>query len=79
MLIHNHTKARVCDLGHRRINRVAGWDSMSDILVDDKLQFCHIQGYQPHVLRIMEQGRDRGPGGRGPDRWGFDWWQGFDH
>ncbi len=49
MLIHNQTKARVRDLGHRCINRVAGWDSMSDVLVDDELQFCHIQGYQPRV------------------------------
>ena len=49
---------------------------MADVLLDDELQFCHIQGYQPHVFR-MEQGRDRG--GRGPDRRGFDRRQGFDH
>jgi hypothetical protein len=78
MLICNHTKAWVRDLGHCCINRVAGWDSMSDVLADDELQFCHIQGYQPRVLR-MEQGRDRGPGGRGQDRQGFDQRQGFDH
>jgi hypothetical protein len=78
MLIPNHTKAWIRDLGHRCINRVAGWDSMSDVLADDKLQFCHIQGYQPCILR-MEQGRDRGPGGCGPDHWGFDRQQGFDH
>ena len=76
MLIHNNAKARVRDLGHRRINRVTGWDSMSEVLLDDKLQFCHIQGYQPCVFR-MEQGRDRV--GRGPDRRGFDRRQGFDH
>ena len=76
MLIHNNAKARVRDLGHRRINRVAGWDSMTDVLTDDELQFCHIQGYQPRVFR-MEQGRDRG--GRGPDRRGFNRRQGFDH
>jgi hypothetical protein len=51
---------------------------MSDVLGDDELQFCHIQGYQQCVLR-MEQGCDRGPGGRGPDCLGFDWRQGFDH
>jgi hypothetical protein len=78
MLIHNHTKARVRDLGNHRINRVAGWDSMSDVLADDKLQFCHIQGYQPRVLH-MEQGCDQGPGGRGPDRRVFDMRQGYDH
>jgi hypothetical protein len=27
----------------------------------------------------MEQGRDRGPGGRGPDRRGYDQRNGFDH
>jgi len=76
MIIHNNAKARVQDLGHRRINRVAGWDSMVDVLSDDELQFCHLQGYQPRVFRI-EQGRDRG--GRGPDRRGFDHRLGFDH
>ena len=76
MIIHNNAKARVQDLGHRRINRVAGWDSMVDVLSDDELQFCHLQGYQPRVFR-MEQGRDRG--GRGPDRRGFDRLLGFDH
>jgi hypothetical protein len=78
MLIHNHTKARVRDLGHCCINRDAGWNSMSDVLMDDELQFCHIQGYQQHVLRI-EQGHDRGPGGCGPDRRGFERQQRFDH
>ena len=76
MIIHNNAKAQVQDLGHRRINRVAGWDSMVDVLSDDELQFCHLQGYQPRVFR-MEQGRDRG--GRGPDRKGFDRRLGFDH
>ena len=45
MLIRNNAKARVRDLGHRCINQVAGWDSMADVLSDDELQFCHIQGY----------------------------------
>ena len=76
MLVHNNAKARVRDLGHCWINRVAGWDSMANVLLDDELQFCHIQGYQPRVFR-MEQGRDRG--GRGPDRRGFNCQQGFDH
>ena len=76
MLIQNNAKARVRDLGHHCINRVAGWDSMADVLSDDKLQFCHIQGYQPRVFR-MEQGCNQG--GRGPDRRGFDHQQGFDH
>ena len=56
MLIHNNAKARVWDLGHHRVNRVAGWDDMADVLMDNELHFCHIQGYQPCVLRI-EQGR----------------------
>ena len=76
MLIHNNAKARVQDLGHRRINQVSGWDSMVDVLSDDELQFCHLQGYQPRVFR-MEQGHDRD--GRGPDRRGFNRRLGFDH
>jgi hypothetical protein len=76
-LINNHAKARVRDLGQHCINRVAGWDSMCDNIEDDELQFCHIQGYLPRVLRI-KQGHDRGPGGHGPDRRGFDQRQGFD-
>ena len=84
MLIHNNAKARVRDLGYRRINRVAGWNSLPDVLSDDELQFCHIQGYEPRVFR-MDQGRDqsrdqtRDRGGRGPDRRGFDRRQRFDH
>jgi hypothetical protein len=50
---------------------------MSNILKDAELQFCHIQGYQPRVLRITE-GPDQGTGGRGQDRQGFNWWQGYD-
>ncbi len=52
MLIHTHTKAQSRDLGLRRVNRVAGWDSMFDVLLDDELQYCHIQGYQPRALRV---------------------------
>ncbi len=51
---------------------------MPDALEDNELQSCLIQGYQPRVLRITE-GRDQGTGGRGPDRRGFDWRQGYDH
>ncbi len=58
MLTHNHTKAQTRDLGIRCINRVAGWNSMADVLLDDELQYCHIQGYQPRVL-CVEQNRDR--------------------
>ena len=76
MSIHNTAKARVQDLGHRRVNRVLGWDGAPDDFPDDDLQFRHLQGYAPCVLR-MEQGRDRG--GRGPDRRGFDRRQGFDN
>jgi hypothetical protein len=77
-LIHNNAKAQVHDLGHRQINRVAGWNSMSDILEDDELQFCHIQGYQPRILCITE-GRDQGTGGCVLDRKGFYQQQGYDH
>jgi hypothetical protein len=76
-LIHNHAKARVRDLGHCRVNRVAGCDSMCDAINNNKLQFCHIQGYLPRVL-LVEQGHDRGHGGHGPDRRGFDRRQRFD-
>ncbi len=80
MLIHNNAKARVRDFGHRRVNRVTGWDSLTDVLLDDELQFCHIQGYEPRVF-CMDQGRaqDRDRGGRGPDRRGFDRRQRFEH
>ena len=77
MLIHNNTKAQVHDLGHCRINRIAGWDSMTDVttdvLPDDLLQFCHIQGYEPRVF-CMDQSRVQGSnrGGRGLTRRGFD-------
>ena len=74
MSIHNNTKARVQDLGHPRVNRVRGWDNRADVLSDDELQFGHLQGYEPRVLRI-EQGR----GGRGPHRRGLDRRQAFDH
>ncbi len=63
MLIHTHTKSQARDLGLRRVNKVAGWDSMSDVLLDDELHYCHIQGYQPRALRV-EQGRgSMGQGG----------------
>jgi hypothetical protein len=78
-LIHNNAKARVNDLVHCQINRVEGWKSMPDVLEDDELQFCHIQGYQPCVFRITTEGRNQGTSGRGPDHQGFDRWQGYDH
>ncbi len=62
MLIHTHTKSQVRDLGLRRVNKVAGWDSMSDVLLDDELHYCHIQGYQPRALRVEQ---DRGGMGQG--------------
>ncbi len=37
MLIHTHTKSQARDLGLRCMNKVAGWDSMSDVLSDDEL------------------------------------------
>jgi hypothetical protein len=75
MLIHTHTKAQTRDLGLRCINPVAGWDSMSDVLMDDELQYCTIQGYQPRVL-CMEQSR----GGLGQSRdQGYPWRQRFDN
>jgi hypothetical protein len=36
-------------------------DSVWDLVDDDELPFCHIQGYEPRVLRL-DQGRDRGRG-----------------
>ena len=42
MSIHNNAKARVRDIGQRRINHVGGWTSTNDILAEDKLQFCHL-------------------------------------
>ncbi len=65
MLIHTHTKTQARDLGLRRVNRVAGWDSMSDTPLEDELHYCHIQGYQPRALRV-EQGR--GGMGQGGDQ-----------
>ncbi len=69
MLIHYNAKARVHNMGHLRINRVAGRDSAYNVLDDDKLQFCHIQGYEPRVYQL-KQGRDHGPSSHGMDRHG---------
>ncbi len=69
MLIHTHTKLQARDLGLRRVNRVAGWDSVSDILSDNKLHYCHIQGYEPRALRV-DQGRgDMGQRGEYSSQW----------
>jgi hypothetical protein len=63
MLIHTHTKSQARDLGLRCVNKVAGWDSMSDVLSDDELHYCHIQGYQPHALRVEQGCGSMGQGG----------------
>ncbi len=66
MLIHNNAKAHVHNVGNPWISRVAGQDSAYNALDDDKLQFCHIQGYEPCVYQL-EQGCNHGPSGRGMD------------
>ena len=68
-MINNNAKARVKDLVSPRIHRLDGMDSMWDMVDKDELPFCHVQGYEPRVLRL-EQGRDRDrplPRGRGRD------------
>jgi hypothetical protein len=60
-LIHNNAKARVRDFGAPRIHRLDGSDSVWDLVDDDELPFCHVQGYEPRVLRL-DHGRDRGRG-----------------
>jgi hypothetical protein len=80
-LIHNNAKARGHDVGNPRISRVALWDSAYDVLDDDELQFCHIQGYEPRVYPL-EQGRNHGSSGHEMDRRsprGPDQRQGFEH
>jgi hypothetical protein len=62
MLIHNHTKSQARDLGLRCVNRVAGWDSFSDDVSDEELQYRHIQGYQPRALRVDHGRRNMGQG-----------------
>jgi hypothetical protein len=76
-LIHNNAKACVQDFGHPRISRVAVRDSAYDLLEDNELQFCHIQGYEPRVYRL-NQGCDHGSNGRGIDRRGPNRRQGLD-
>ena len=44
MSIHNNAKARVQDFGQCRISRVGGWTSTDDVLAEDELRFCHLQG-----------------------------------
>ena len=67
-MLHNNATARVRDFATPRINKLGGSDSIWDLVDDDELPFCHVQGYEPRVLRL-EQGRDRGL---------FQWGQGRD-
>ena len=60
-MIHKNAKARVRDFAAPRIHKVDGLDSVWDLVDNDELPFCHVQGYEPRVLRL-EQGRDRGRG-----------------
>ena len=60
-MIHNNAKARVKDFAAPRIHKLDGMDSVWDLVDDDELPFCHVQGYEPRVLRL-DQGRDRGRG-----------------
>ena len=60
-MIHNNAKARIRDFAAPRIHKLDGMDSVWDLVDDDELPFCHIQGYEPRVLRL-NQGRDRGRG-----------------
>ncbi len=60
-MIHNNAKARVRDFAAPRIHKLDGMDSVWDLVDNDELPFCHVQGYEPRVLRL-EQGRDRGRG-----------------
>ena len=67
-MLHNNATACVRDIATPRINKLGGTDYIWDLVDEDELPFCHVQGYKPRVLRI-EQGRDRGQ---------FQWGQGRD-
>ena len=60
-MIHNNAKARIKDFAAPRIHKLDGMDSVWDLVDDDELPFCHVQGYEPRVLRL-DQGKDRGRG-----------------
>ena len=60
-MIHKNGKARVKDFAAPRIHKVDGLDYVWDLVDNDELPFCHVQGYEPRLLRL-EQGRDRGRG-----------------
>ncbi len=49
MLIHNNAKAHMHNVGNPWISCVASRDSAYDALDNDKLQFCHIQRYEPCI------------------------------
>jgi hypothetical protein len=66
-MLHNNATACVRDFAMPRINKLGGTDSMWDLVDDNKLLFCHVQGYKPRVLRL-EQGQDRGLLQRGQGR-----------
>ena len=66
-MLHNNAMARVQDFATPRINKLGGMESVWDLVDDDELPFCHVQGYEPRVLRL-EQGRDRGQFQRGQNR-----------
>jgi hypothetical protein len=71
MQININAKAWVQDVGYPCINLIAGWDSIRSKFDMDELAFCHVQGYCPRVL-CLEQGRDHGFRGHGPDCRGLE-------
>ena len=57
-LIHNNAKARVSNFAAPRLHKLDGMEPVWNLVDKDELPFCHVQGYEPRILRI-EQGRDR--------------------
>ena len=62
-LINNNAKARVSTFAAPRIHKIDGTELVWNLVNNNELPFCHVQGYKPCVLRL-EQGRERDTGFR---------------
>ena len=66
-MLHANAKARVHDIGTPRLHMTRSFTLDLDLVDEDELLYCHVQGYCPQVICI-EQGNDRAPAGCYNDR-----------
>jgi hypothetical protein len=66
-MLHANTKDHVHDIGTPRLHMTRGFTLDLDLGDEDKLPYCHVQGYCPRVFHI-EQGNKRIPAGCYNDR-----------